>query len=52
MVHLVTVRQKLLAFVALVTVAFGAGFGLGAAVDPVLDEPAEAEHAPDAEDHP
>lgn len=40
--------QKLAAFAAALVAVFAVGWGVGAAVDPVIDEPAE-QHQPEPE---
>lgn len=49
----VTARQRLAAFAAVVLLAFAAGYGLGGAVDPVVDHDAPpVEHpSPDHGEH-
>jgi hypothetical protein len=39
-----SVRRKLVALLVVLAAAFGGGWSVGAAVDPVLDEPVEIEH--------
>ena len=41
---LMSVRRKLVALLVVLAAAFGGGWSVGAAVDPVLDEPVEIEH--------